>query len=100
MTRLSTMLLAGSLALVAVGCTHCDTCDDFPTPCVGPNCGGMVGDQGTYTDVPVGGPFTTNTLPPPADPAIEAVPSAKPSTPTAPAPTLPNPATPPAPKAR
>jgi hypothetical protein len=28
-----------------VGCAVCDTCDDFPAPCVGPNCGqgGMPG---------------------------------------------------------
>jgi hypothetical protein len=28
------------LAVGAVGCAHCDTCDDFPTPCIGGNCGG------------------------------------------------------------
>jgi hypothetical protein len=27
------MLTAG-----AIGCAHCDTCDDFPTNCVGGNC--------------------------------------------------------------
>ena len=33
------LLVAVALTAGAVGCTHCDTCDDFPTPCVGGNCG-------------------------------------------------------------
>ena len=98
MSRLSTMLLAGSLALAGVGCTHCDTCDDFPTPCTGPNCGGMAG-YGTYTDVPVGNSNMGNALPPPADPAIEAVPAAKPAT-SGTVTTPPNPPTPPTTRAR
>ena len=32
--------VAVGLALAAAtGCAQCDTCDDFPAPCVGPNCG-------------------------------------------------------------
>ncbi|HEV3166124.1 MAG TPA: hypothetical protein VGZ22_19020 [Isosphaeraceae bacterium] len=38
MSRLSFLLVAVGLAAGA-GCTQCDTCDDFPTPCNGPNCG-------------------------------------------------------------
>ncbi len=30
---------AAALASIAVGCAHCDTCDDFPLPCSGGNCG-------------------------------------------------------------
>ena len=38
MTRFA--LLVVGLALAGVtGCAQCDTCDDFPAPCVGPNCG-------------------------------------------------------------
>lgn len=33
-------IVAVGLALAAAtGCAQCDTCDDFPAPCVGPNCG-------------------------------------------------------------
>ncbi len=46
MTRLNAALVAAGLAVGAVGCAHCDTCDDFPAPCVGPNCGGQYGVYG------------------------------------------------------
>ena len=39
MTRPSLLFLSASAAAFAVGCAHCDTCDDFPAPCTGPNCG-------------------------------------------------------------
>ena len=39
MTRPSLLVLAASAAAFAIGCAHCDTCDDFPAPCTGPNCG-------------------------------------------------------------
>lgn len=39
MPRPSLLVLAASAAAIAVGCAHCDTCDDFPAPCTGPNCG-------------------------------------------------------------
>ncbi|MEW4567383.1 hypothetical protein AB1L88_05895 [Tautonia sp. JC769] len=39
MPRPRQLVLAASLAAFAVGCAHCDTCDDFPAPCTGPNCG-------------------------------------------------------------
>ena len=48
MLRHSLLLVAGTLAVASAGCTHCDTCDDFPIPCVGPNCGPLSG-QGSYT---------------------------------------------------
>jgi len=64
MSRIS-LLMAVAVAAGVVGCAQCDTCDDFPAPCVGPNCG-----QNSYT--PPGyvaptmsqGPAMT---PPPAD---------------------------------
>jgi len=46
MTRLNAVLVAAGLAVGAVGCAHCDTCDDFPAPCVGPNC--ATGPMGAY----------------------------------------------------
>ena len=38
MLRLKLLSVAVMLT-VAVGCTQCDTCDDFPAPCYGGNCG-------------------------------------------------------------
>ena len=38
MTRFA-LLLVGLAIAGATGCAQCDTCDDFPAPCVGPNCG-------------------------------------------------------------
>jgi hypothetical protein len=43
MTRSRMLAVAMGLAVGAVGCAHCDTCDDFPAPCIGGNCGGMGG---------------------------------------------------------
>lgn len=43
------------LFLSIAGCTHCDTCDDFPTPCLGPNCGGTGGGSYTAPVAPVNG---------------------------------------------
>ena len=42
MTRFALLLLGLAIA-GATGCAQCDTCDDFPAPCTGPNCG-----QGGY----------------------------------------------------
>lgn len=39
MSRISLLLVAGAVAAGVVGCAQCDTCDDFPAPCTGPNCG-------------------------------------------------------------
>jgi hypothetical protein len=33
MPRSRWFLAAAALATAAIGCAHCDTCDDFPTPC-------------------------------------------------------------------
>lgn len=34
MVRFSLLLVAVALAAGTSGCAHCDTCDDFPTPCL------------------------------------------------------------------
>ena len=49
MSRLSSLLVAAGLAAGTVGCAQCDTCDDFPAPCIGPNCGvaGAYGGSGS-----------------------------------------------------
>ena len=58
MSRISLLVVAVAVAAGVVGCAQCDTCDDFPTPCIGPNCGqppgilDLVGQQGS----PVMGP--------------------------------------------
>ncbi len=76
------------------GCAVCDTCDDFPTPCVGPNCGGpygMGGGQGDAvmgTSSPVERGMNDSAGPGPMMPATEnpmLTPSAPPVDPTMPA---------------
>jgi hypothetical protein len=116
MTRLSAVLMAAGLAAGAVGCAHCDTCDDFPTPCVGPNCGG--GPMGVYAmssgpvsySAPAGaalGPANDGAGPAPTAPAAGTPPAAAPPTPspfeskpTTPSPTPPLPGEPTAPRSR
>jgi hypothetical protein len=91
-------------AMAATGCAHCDTCDDFPAPCVGANCGGG-GVAGGY---PVAAPMegammaaptsmTVETMGAPmAMPTPEPVPMTTPSPfggdPTPPPPMVPPPA--------
>jgi hypothetical protein len=76
MLRLSALLVAAGLSIVAVGCAQCDTCDDFPAPCNGPNCPGAYGmgmpsQTGAVTySSPTGAPGdATEVLPPPSSPA-------------------------------
>ncbi len=90
MSRTSLLLAAFMLAAGMTGCTHCDTCDDFPTPCNGPNCGFRGGPVGGTT-VHAGPPVVAG----PSAPA-EAAPGAPSSTPPSSAPTQ-APATAPAP---
>lgn len=82
MLRFGLVLMAVALAAGTVGCAQCDTCDDFPTPCIGTNCGfqGYPAPSGTYTTptMTVVGP----TIPAEAAPA----PAPTPSTTGAPAP--------------
>lgn len=78
--------LAGAALILAgaVGCSHCDTCDDFPTPCVGGDCGYGTSNpmMGPGMGMPPGGPVTMAPGGPalaPADaPAAPAAPAAKP----------------------
>ena len=52
MSRVSLLAVLAVMGC-SIGCAQCDTCDDFPVPCVGPNCGqlapggipGMLGDS-------------------------------------------------------
>ncbi len=59
MLRTRSLLVAVALAAGAVGCTQCDTCDDFPTPCVGAMCNGG-GPVPVYTAAPL---YTTPLVP-------------------------------------
>jgi hypothetical protein len=50
MSRIRLLMLIVAAAGFA-GCAVCDTCDDFPVPCVGPNCGQPLnsGEVGGYS---------------------------------------------------
>ncbi len=48
MSRLYLLLLAATVGVGYVGCAQCDTCDDFPAPCTGPNCGQNAGGIPSY----------------------------------------------------
>ncbi|MDR3632598.1 MAG: hypothetical protein P4L84_02110 [Isosphaeraceae bacterium] len=58
MLRFSLLVAVTLLAAGVTGCTHCDTCDDFPVPCVGHNTGVPVASAESYT-LNVGGPQST-----------------------------------------
>jgi hypothetical protein len=57
MLRTEFAVIAIVLATAGVGCTQCDTCDDFPVPCNGGYCGGTVAPAvpGGYTTFPMAG---------------------------------------------
>ena len=71
---------AASLAVGALGCAHCDTCDDFPTPCTGANCGYQQAPNGVPYPVgpavPVGGPASPAPAPITSSPATATPPPA------------------------
>jgi hypothetical protein len=117
MLRLSFLLSAVALFVGSAGCTHCDTCDDFPIPCVGGNCGSagmaMAPMTGAYTGAGASnapyapeGPPTVAPLPlapPPGTQILEPLPGApdpampvtpKPADTTPAAPSIPKPTTP------
>ena len=48
------LLVAVAVAAGVVGCAQCDTCDDFPAPCTGPNCGHMHGIPPEIADPAMG----------------------------------------------
>ncbi len=55
MVRFDLPLVAVAVAVSVVGCSHCDTCDKFPVPCVGHNTGAPVGVPAAYAVPPAGG---------------------------------------------
>ncbi len=57
MSSIRHLLVALAATTGAVGCTHCDTCDDFPSPCNGPNCGYQAFP--TTNEIPVGPIYTS-----------------------------------------
>jgi len=78
------LMVAVAVAAGVIGCAQCDTCDDFPTPCVGPNCGQAYGVPGDVLAPTMGrgGPAMMGTMAPIAEPAHDAAGPA-PSTPAA-----------------
>src|SRR4051794_27197188 len=72
MSRSSLLLAATAVVAGAIGCAHCDTCDDFPGPCTGPNCGysgpppgpGPGFGPGPGTPFPVGQPVPVESVGP------------------------------------
>jgi hypothetical protein len=104
MSRLSLLLGSAALAIATVGCAHCDTCDDFPAPCTGPNCGaGLYGASAgpvmyptsaaapvssTPGAGPAAGSAAAPTPPPDVPPAAPAGDAPAPASPPVPAPGL------------
>ena len=82
------LLVAVAVAAGVVGCAQCDTCDDFPAPCTGPNCGQPYSVPTAMTDPAMsqGGPVMGTMTP--VAPASDAA---------GPAPATPAPATQPRP---
>ena len=64
MSRISLLLVAVAVSAGAVGCAQCDTCDDFPAPCVGPNCGQNRGGVLDYLPPGEGRPLGTGATAP------------------------------------
>ncbi len=68
MSRMN-LLMAVAVAAGVVGCAQCDTCDDFPAPCVGANCGqglmpgGIPGALDSQMGAPVMGAASYSTPP-------------------------------------
>ncbi len=102
MLRLNLLLVAVALAAVQAGCTQCDTCDDFPTPCFGGNCGprSYAPTAPAYEApmvMPPGAPATAAPVPP-AGPSAFAPPPTQPGFAPGAAPTITGPdLSPPAP---
>ncbi len=90
MTRIS-LMVAVAMAAGVVGCAHCDTCDDFPAPCAGPNCGPSSGATGLepamVQGAPMRGPMAFESAgpapgTPPATPSVSVPPADAASSPT------------------
>ena len=101
MTRFALLLLGLALA-GATGCAQCDTCDDFPAPCTGPNCGpNGYATNGFVPPTQDGLPAGAERAMPSTDPGApdEAIPPAG-TSPSMPSPTMPptvSPSSPPSP---
>jgi len=67
MLRFSLLAAVALLAAGFTGCTHCDTCDDFPVPCVGHNTAVPMAPGGSYS-VTVGGDQPSSIMSRPASP--------------------------------
>jgi hypothetical protein len=61
MSRIYLLLAAAALSAGALGCAQCDTCDDFPAPCTGPNCGHN--QPGIMDMLPPGQPAMSQPMP-------------------------------------
>jgi hypothetical protein len=78
------LLVAVAVAAGVVGCAQCDTCDDFPAPCTGPNCGQPYSVPAAMTDPAMtqGGPVMGTTTPvPPGNDSAGPAPVAPPESP-------------------
>jgi hypothetical protein len=96
MSRISLLLVAAVVAAGVVGCAQCDTCDDFPAPCTGPNCGqNQAGILDYMPQGPGQAPASMGAAPASAAPMNDSAGPA-PATPSTP-PVNPDPATNPAP---
>ncbi len=102
MLRISLLAAIGVMA-AAAGCAQCDTCDDFPAPCVGPNCGGNTYNAPGYLPPTMGpnGPAPGSPDAPAASAPVDDRAPIDPLNPDAPSPTMPPgdsaPTTPPTP---
>lgn len=91
--------LAAALTAGFLGCAHCDTCDEFPTPCVAGQCDGsgemyaaVPTTSGPIFDAPVATAPTSVMMDPMSGPGVPAAPiqsQATPPPPPIPAPTAP-----------
>ena len=103
MSRISLMTVAAAVAACLVGCAQCDTCDDFPAPCTGPNCGQNQPGILDYLPPGPGQPFgsgapastMTTPAPNPANDTAAPAPATPAESTTPPTPEV-NPGTPPA----
>ncbi len=87
MSRISLLMVAAVVAAGVVGCAQCDTCDDFPAPCTGPNCGQNQGGVLDYMPPGPGQPAGMGAaapLAPPANDAAGPAPTAPPTPPVDP----------------
>ena len=60
MSKFRFLSAALTVAALAIGCTHCDTCDDFPAPCLGGNCMGSASGYAGAPPVGMNGPMNGN----------------------------------------